>query len=217
MSNFLEMNRAQLTEIAFKAMGSRKAHMMREKGYAFYHGQRTARLALELKNRMQKKFGVGNDIIYAGALFHDIAKGIEPHAHNGAVIVRHLLQKRCSLKDIDAITRIIEWHNKRKKTADLPAHIRLIQDADILDHVGSMEVWLTFSYGFHKSENTIATLEYWKSPSYRQNIRRMQALLNFAFSNEIFKERVAFSERFINRFALETKGKLNIPKKRIPS
>lgn len=77
------MDTKLLQEIAFKKMGKLKAHLQREPGHIYYHGLRVAKLSLNLRKMLFSETTEFDDIIYVGALFHDIGKGIEPHEETG--------------------------------------------------------------------------------------------------------------------------------------
>ncbi|PLT29954.1 HD domain-containing protein [Peribacillus deserti] len=74
--------------------------------------------------------------MYCGALLHDLTKGIEPHNETGADLVKSLLQPYCPEEEIYPISEIVRLHNKRGNS-DFPIHIKIIQDADVLDHFSS--------------------------------------------------------------------------------
>lgn len=92
---------------------------------------------------------------------HDVAKGIEPHSKTGAHLIKALLEEECSPNDLDLISSIIEYHNKRNQDS-LPFHIKIVQDADVLDHFGSLEIWLKFLYSGHTEENVFDAIQLWE-------------------------------------------------------
>jgi len=73
----MDINR--IKELAFDKMGKRKPHNKREEGYIFYHGLRTAELAIQIREMIDETDNSKDNIKYVASLFHDIAKGIEPH------------------------------------------------------------------------------------------------------------------------------------------
>lgn len=46
------MNINKINEIAFKAMGRRKAHLQREKGFIYYHCERVAKLSINIRKSL---------------------------------------------------------------------------------------------------------------------------------------------------------------------
>jgi uncharacterized protein len=105
------LNIDKIHEIAFKAMAKRKSHLKREKGFIYYHGQRVAKIALNLRKELFPDETSMDDAIYVAALFHDVAKGIEPHHATGAQLVRSLLKDECTAEKIEVMFTIIANHN----------------------------------------------------------------------------------------------------------
>src|SRR5690606_18666887 len=103
----------KINEIALKVMGKRKAHLSREKGFIYYHGQRVAKLSLNIRKELFPDDASHDDIIYTAALFHDVAKGIEPHHIHGSTLIRTLLGEACTEEELDKISEIIKHHNSR--------------------------------------------------------------------------------------------------------
>jgi uncharacterized protein len=79
-----------LDALAQKQMAQRKAHPMRETGFIYRHGRRVAASVCRLRARITDDASHDEALRIAG-LFHDIGKGIEPHARSGAVLARDLL------------------------------------------------------------------------------------------------------------------------------
>ena len=94
-----------------------------------------------------------DDIIYVGALFHDIGKGIEPHHESGQVLVRHILKGHCSEDELDMISNIVRFHRDRKNPNDHPLWVQLVQDTDTLEHQGTTEVWLNVAYSLYEGRS----------------------------------------------------------------
>lgn len=196
----------QLTELAFKNMGRRKAHAERERGYIFYHCQRTAKLAINLRKQLMPEDDSLDFVLYAGGLFHDVAKGIEPHNERGAVLVREILKGFVQDEQLEQIAELVRKHNKRKGPMPDAEHVMLLQDADILDHFGTQEVWLKFMYGANHEESPLTAIEHWNSQGYRDYHEKMRSLLNYELSRQIFDEKIAFNTAFASRFAHESNG-----------
>lgn len=90
-------------------MGRRKAHLQREKGFIFYHCERVAKLSINLRNTLFPMDNLMDEIIYVGALFHDVTKGIEPHNKTGALLIKSLLKEECSEQELKEVSEIIEF------------------------------------------------------------------------------------------------------------
>lgn len=82
----------------------------------------------------------------------------------------------------------------------------LLQDADILDHFGTQEVWLKIMYGAHHEESPFTAIEHWNSEGHKDYHTKMRSLLNYELSRQIFDEKVAFNTAFAERFTHEANG-----------
>ncbi|CAG7628275.1 HD domain-containing protein [Paenibacillus allorhizosphaerae] len=202
------MDRDRLTELAFKTMGKRKSHLQREKGYIFYHCERVAKIAIHLREALFPGDSSKDDVIFAGALFHDVTKGIEPHAATGAYLVPQLLQDYASNEEIQCVSEIVRLHNTRNRE-DQPFYVRIVQDADILDHFGSQEVWLKFMYGAHKDENVFDAVRMWESDEHEKYVAGSRNALNFELSRQIFNRKHSFHREFVQRFKAECGGQID--------
>ena len=85
------MNIEKVEQAACECMASRQESKDREPGWLYHHGRRVARIALRLADEIGA--AVDRDVMYAGALFHDIGKGAEPHNEIGAAITREALYR----------------------------------------------------------------------------------------------------------------------------
>lgn len=200
------MDRDKLLKIAYNTMECRKAHLSREKGFIFYHGERTANLALNLRKKIFPDELSKDDIIYAAALFHDIGKGIGHHNETGEVLAREFLENEMVKEDLEAVCKIIKFHNKRKLSDDYSMEIRLVQDADLLDHLGTIEVWLNFFYYASQGGSVKDSVEYWTSQKFNEDRKIQRELLNYNLSKHIFDEKIKFEDDFIKRFSKEANG-----------
>ncbi|MEF2965835.1 HD domain-containing protein [Paenibacillus sp. M1] len=202
------MNLDRINEIAFKTMGNRKSHLYREKGFIYYHCQRVAKLAINLRKELFSEQGSIDDIIYVGALFHDVAKGIEPHNETGAQLVKSLLRDELPPENLELVSDIIARHNTRDRN-ELPFYIKIVQDADILDHFGTLEIWLKIMYSAHAEENVFDAISLWDSEDYMKYLESSRSALNYAKSQEIFDMKIQFEKQFQDRFKLECKGEIH--------
>ena len=200
------MDRDKLLKIAYSTMECRKAHLNREKGFIFYHGERTANLALNLRKKIFPDELSKDDIIYAAALFHDIGKGIGHHNETGEVLVREFLKNEISEQDMETVCKIIKFHNKRKLSDNYSIEIKLVQDADLLDHLGTIEVWLHFFYYANQGGGVKDSIEYWTGQEFKENRKIQRELLNYDLSKHIFDEKIKFEDDFIKRFSKEANG-----------
>jgi uncharacterized protein len=203
------MNIENINEIAIRSMMRRKSHLQREKGFIYFHCQRVAKLSINLRRCLFPAEETKDDVMYVGALFHDLTKGIEPHNETGAQLVKTILSNECTAKEIEEISEIIQLHNSRKQV-DQQYYISLVQDADILDHFGSMEIWLKFMYSAHVDENVFDAIRLWESEEHKQYLMKSRESLNFDKSKEIFDKKLEFELGFQKRFSLECNGIIDL-------
>lgn len=203
------MNLERINDIAFKVMGKRKAHAHREQGYIYYHGQRVAKLSLNLRQSLHVDEAGQDEIMYAGALFHDVTKGIEPHHRTGAALIGSLLNEACTAQELEGVAEIIALHNARRQE-NLPFQVKIVQDADILDHFGSMEIWLKFMYSASKEENVFDAIRMWNGDEHKSYLAASRQALHYELSKAIFDQRVAFENEFRQRFELECGGAIDL-------
>ncbi|WNS45291.1 HD domain-containing protein [Paenibacillus sp. MMS20-IR301] len=202
------MNRDTINEIAKNTMSYRKSHLHREKGFIYYHCQRVANISLSLRRELFPDEDSMDDIIYAAAMLHDVTKGIEPHQETGAVLVKSLLKDECSPEQLEFISDIIALHNVRNHE-ELPFYIKLVQDADMLDHFGSMNIWTKFLGSAHSEESVWETLRFWDSGEHKQFLVKARSQLNYSRSKDIFDQKLKFEQQFHERFKLECNGEVD--------
>lgn len=188
-----------------------------EPGYRWYHGVRTARLAGYLADQMQ--LDVDRDILEIGALLHDIGKagyrGPEPHGPRGARIIQEEAAQLFTPDTRRQVTAIVTNHYQRpnskywrgKEAPEFPAEILLVQDADIIDHLGANAIWLAFRYGAAEFSNQAAAIQrfYQVDPPWHEE---SLASLNYAISRRELEHRLQFLERFYVQWELEEHGEL---------
>jgi len=201
------MDVEQIQELARQLMIDRKGHLEREPGYIYYHGVRTAIICMKLLDRIGQTSAIDRDILYAGALLHDVAKGIEPHAETGAAIVMQSLEGKMPPKAIETVSELVRMHNKRGKSSQVDQ--MLIQDADLLDHFGSQNIWLGFLYSAAHDEPGEEFLEYYRGEKNRMYIEWCRKILNFDVSREALEGKISFEQMFLDRFERELNGELD--------
>ncbi len=200
------MDKHKVIEIARSAMADLKPMPTREKGYVFHHGLRTAKIAMSLADIEDHSPKVDRDILFAAAVFHDIGKGTDPHNETGADMAEDLLEGECLPGEISGITQIIREHNQRHRAMDCTMVARIHQDADILDHFGTQNIWLAFHWNAAHEETPHQSLEYFRGPESERWQTWARASLNFDASLKIFDEKIAFEGDFFDRFAKEIEG-----------
>lgn len=202
------MNLEEVRRIAAESMAERRSHLEREPGHVYHHGLRTANLTGEIMSGMEGDLSVFDPVLYTGALFHDVGKGFGAHNEAGADLAIRLLNGVCSPADLDRVCEIIRFHCIRKHGLDLDNGILAVQDADMIDHFGTQEVWLNFLFQAYNHGNQRDAIEYWESDDFRKQTARLRDLLNFELSKALFDDRVEFQEDFLARLKLEAEGRL---------
>ena len=124
-----------------------------EVGYRYYHGLRSAKLAVALAEGMGLE--VDRDVLYVGSFLHDVGKAGNrgpDHGPRGAELIRAEIPHLFSATELELVLSMVSNHYMRpngkhfegKKIPVFPAEVLLIQDADTLDHFGCNAVWLAF-------------------------------------------------------------------------
>lgn len=189
---------------AFENLGKRKAHHHRETGFIYYHGARVANLVINLRKLVVPEDSSKDVILQAAAYFHDVAKGIEPHSKYGALLVREMLQDLCTEGEVEQISGLIQCHAARKKRK-YNNYEMLLQDADLLDHFGTIELWMNFNYYAIEDEDMNSSIDYYNT-EFKDMALINRSLLNFEVSERIFDEKLEFVYDFVKRMEIENKG-----------
>lgn len=197
-----------LDAIAQKLMKRRKSHIEREIGSIYDHGKRVSRLILTLRKEERPADDSTDDILRLAAMFHDIGKGIEPHAQFGPPIMLQAVEGMVSPEEAREAARLIAAHCDRRP--EEPLHdfwARLLQDADLLDHIGTYNIWMDICYYAYREEGVEAEAAFLKeyAQEYAQKHRK---LLNFSSSRRIYDDRVGFYLEFARRFQAEARGEV---------
>lgn len=193
-----------IKERAFANLGRRKAHRHRETGFIYYHGARVAKLIINLRKLVIPGDDSMDEILQTAAYFHDVAKGIEPHSRYGAVLVKEMLQDACSEKELEKISTLIAAHAQRKKR-EFDVYEMLLQDADLLDHFGAIEIWMNFAYSAIDDRNIDYSIDYYRD-EFIHMAAKNRSLLNFEISEKIFDEKLEFVNHFVRRLEIENRG-----------
>lgn len=199
------MDYEALDHLAARLMAKRKPHAQRERGSIYFHGQRVSRGVIQLRKLVTADNSHDPYLRVAG-LFHDVGKGMEPHAHIGAILMKDLLRPYMAPDEVDEVVRLIDVHDDRKPDSDkhdLP--VRLLQDADLLDHFGTQEIWMCFSYYATHERGVSEALDFYRN-DYKKSVNRQRKLLNFEESRRIFEEKYRFQRDFIKRLKVESEG-----------
>jgi uncharacterized protein len=192
------MDIKKVEQVAYDYMADRKGHQEREPGWEYYHGHRAARIAVWLCGEMN--FNIKLDTIYAGALFHDIGKGSEPHNEVGAAITKKSLKNLCTTDEMNTICDIIMNHNQRGQLPHFSEDILIVQDADVLDHVGPIGPWLTFYWTGMHNETFNDHIRFIEGDENAATQKRMREGLNYELSKRVFDERIDYEKHYFAQF-----------------
>jgi len=191
--------------LAHKHLADRRAHKEREVGFIYYHGQRVAKIAVQLRKLLIPDDDSRDQELTVAGYFHDIAKGIEPHSVYGAVLIREILADYCAPEQLEFIAELIRHHQFRDPSKGYHDYIKIIQDADTLDHVGVVEIWINFQYYAYTDSTLQDSVKFYETrfPALAEKMRRQ---LNFEISKQIFDEKYNFVKAFVQRMKVEANG-----------
>lgn len=196
------MNFDNLDAIARKLMLNRRSHNARETGHGYYHCNRVMRGVIELRCA-QTDDASHDELLRAAALLHDCGKAIEPHNVSSAALVGEFLKGECTPDELKEIQRLIYLHDLRGTQVDLWA--ALMQDADLLDHYGCMEIWRKFLYAGYHDKPASESMNF-RLDKYPAQVDSDRALLNLEVSRRVLDEKVQFTYEFISRMKVELTG-----------
>ena len=192
------MDVAEVERIARAQMETRKEHDAREPGWIYHHGLRTARIALELAELLGSE--IDREVVYAGALFHDVGKGSEPHNVRGAELTGKLMASCFGKAELALVCQIVEYHNRRQESKEHAKSVRIVQDADLVDHVGPVGPWLAFYWSGTHGETAHDHVRFITGEENERFRRGMREGLNFDVSLRMFDERVRWEDEFYKTF-----------------
>ncbi len=200
------MDFERLEALAEKYMGHRKSHIEREIGHVYFHGKRVANGILHLRKKILPEDASFDEILRCAGLFHDLGKGIEPHPRTGALLARELLAEELTAPELEAVCGLIAVHDDRKPGSTHSPWVKLLQDADLLDHFGIQGIWLSFTYYAYMGQKGMAELPEFYETEWKPMVSKNRKLLNFPFSREIFDEKTTYEWSVIQRMKVEGGG-----------
>lgn len=184
-------------------IGSRRSHPHREAGAAYRHGRRLMNGVIELRKRITDDAS-HDDALRVAALFHDIKKGEEPHGESGARIASELLRGRTELRVLREALTIIRLHDDMREERDI--FLSIFRDADLLDHIGCYEIWMSFVHCFDTGRGMEDALNDWYLRKFDRSMEDLRRGLHFDESRRIFDDKVAFERAFRERLMREANG-----------
>ena len=208
------MELEKIKQVAEERLKNSRSHVWKELGNKYYHGERVARLALELRRRVIPGDDSHDDILTAAAWLHDIANGLSSdHAAEGARLVRGLIPDFCTPQELDGICSIISVHDDRsERRHGYSVWVKLHQDADHLDHFGSYDVWMVSLWTLQKGGSILDAADY-LTRIRSSEMPRYRAELNFELSRRIFDEKAEYQFNFGRRLLIEGAGDIFVSDK----
>ena len=118
----------------------------------------------------------------------------------GSHLTRHLLHGIVTSSELDKIYDVILYHNQRKKSDSFSDYVKLVQDADLIDHVGLIDLWMAFYWSGHHGESIHDHIAYYKGEECRKWRDYMRSHLNYDESLQIFEQRIQLEDDLLSRF-----------------
>lgn len=182
--------------------------------YRYIHGVRTMKACKkilqtpELKGKKIRKLE-----LFIAALFHDIGKVVhieadgtlqgdrskdaESHEEIGARILGDYLGGILTEKSIKFVGEVIKnQHDTKSKIIET----KILNDADVLDSIGLINVWRMFTYSGKKARSLEETVKYYYEIS---NDKSRKEKIYFSVTKTAAKERRGKLKRFIEEFGEE--------------
>ena len=187
------------------------------KGYRVEHSQRVKTYIEKfILNPELSLYNIDRDMVLGAGILHDIGdlarvKDSEidysvsiDHARAGSNYARtELMKYSFSTNLIEGICEIIENHHSYNKGASIET--KLVQDADLIDESGILNVWQMFSFSIATERTLEKTLEYWNSKGKKRKEKCID-LCNFNFTKQYAKTRFDRFNKFIEDIYIETSG-----------
>jgi len=199
------MNLTTIKQIVKTEMSNKRSSPYNEIGDKYAHGQRTANLALWLRKQILPNDSTQDNILTVSAWFHDICNGVANHCQLGAKRTRELLTGYVTPKDLEQICQIIAVHDDRNRNNNYSKVIKLHQDADHLDHFGTLDIWRSVAYTIGNNRTIKDALDFCHNTRPTEAIR-WRSELHFDISKRIFDDRNRYMQSFIDRLTIEARG-----------
>lgn len=199
------MDMEKIRAICEEELGSKSSHPWKEKGNKYHHGLRTASIAVELRKMVFPGDASNDEKLTVAGWFHDVANGNEHHQELGAQMTREMLS---GLVREDALEEICSWisvHDERGHEDAAPM-LKLLQDADLLDHLGAYDIWMC-SIEFAREGSTLPEAAERFNERY-EKYARYRTRFNYEETKRVFDRRTAIVRAFTEQFTRESGGAL---------
>lgn len=194
---------------------------VREPGYRLLHGHRVAKLGRQLYFSERRDDGEpdpdGLLVIWLGGLLHDVVKdgiGQDPpgfdHAAGARDFVLAHLPAHVPAPIVERVARAVYLHNKRLDQGPFTFEDKIVQDADLIDHFGSLEVWLAGYVSAGQGESLEHCLSFLQSEGNRRWRTFALQSAHFDTTRAALRERIETADRIIARLCQENCGLLDV-------
>ena len=206
------MNLKYIQELAAEQLMQRRSHPAVELGNKYFHGQRVGNTVTELRKQLFPDHPEWDETLMVAAWFHDIANDrTNPeldHQQVGAEMTASILKNVCLAEEIEEVCKLIACHDMRDPdNASYSDQVRLLQDADLLDHLGIFDIWYIFSMASSQGLSMPELFEWFEQtrPG-KEELYYYQC--NFALSQRILLEKSRFVYEFGKRYLMEGSGEI---------
>lgn len=200
--------KSQLLHIVKNILSERKTHSDRDPMWCYYHCLRTAEISLKLRPLVLPENPEYDQIIYTSALFHDVAKDRQNHEKEGAALAGRLLKDIIPKDELEKIIFTIAVHDTRDKSAEYPAYVKIVQDADLIDHDGIIDIWNNFYYCGVNGYSIDYSIDYFYNVSAKEHGIRHYDMLNFKEFGDILDKRFDYIYSFFEKLKTIQNGEL---------
>jgi len=176
-----------------------------ERNAKYEHGQRTAVLAVRLRKLILPAEEKYDDILTVAAWFHDVCHGEDNHWTAGARRAKELLADYCTSDELEQICDIIAVHDDRTLQCNYSDIIKIHQDADFLDHLGTHDIWVHAAHVGALNGTINEKLRYFRDVRPGE-AARWRTEINFEICKPIFDEKLRYVASFVERLAVENAG-----------
>jgi len=183
-------------------------------GYRVLHAKRVYKYISNVIGKdMPELKGIDKKAVLVAGILHDIgdldriANGSIDysnkidHAKSGSRIVKEELKKYGTDNNlVNSIAEIIKNHHNYNN--NYSKEIKLVQDSDLLDELGLINVWQMFSYSYNSGRSLEETTTYWQKEGYKRK-KDCVNNCNFDFTKKIAERRLGEMTAFFKTLQKE--------------
>ena len=212
MSNLLKDHLDEIKAVLQEDFGDFRSDPWMEPHNKLAHGLRTAVIAETLRqNICPDDPSVDPTILMVASWFHDIRNSrSDDHEKEGAEVIPSLIGKYGSEEEIRSVCEIVRYHDHRtlEDEKKYSTTIKLVQDADRLDHLGTFDIRANFFGICYCREPIEEFTKSYENGAFDHWAKEERKELNFAFSKEVYDEKIEFQRQFGLRMIREMRGEL---------